>query len=72
MTKEQLQALKKAAMEMAQISCLMNESDDQDESNAVLAMLTAQSGCFTTLVHVAEMMKTLVDANTKTEKGYLQ
>ncbi len=61
MTKEQLASLKKASQEMSQIAMLINEMDDEDDTpQAAKALLTAQAGCFTTLVHVAEMLSELV------------
>ncbi len=65
MTKDQLASLKKASQEMSQIAMLINEMDDEDDTpQAAKALLTAQAGCFTTLVHVAEMLSELV-AQTK-------
>ncbi len=61
MTKDQLASLKKASQEMSQIAMLINEMDDEDDTpQAAKALLTAQAGCFTTLVHVAEMLSELV------------
>ena len=61
MTKDQLASLKKASQEMSQIATLINEMDDEDDTpQAAKALLTAQAGCFTTLVHVAEMLSELV------------
>ena len=61
MTKEQLASLKKASQEMSQIAMLINDMDDDgDTPQAAKALLTAQAGCFTTLVHVAEMLSELV------------
>lgn len=69
MTKDQLDSLKKAALEMSQISMLINEMDDDDETpQAAKALLTAQAGCFTTLVHVAEMMRELVGQTRMKQK----
>lgn len=69
MTKDQLASLKKASQEMSQIAMLINEMDDEDDTpQAAKALLTAQAGCFTTLVHVAEMLSELVVQNSKKEK----
>ncbi len=72
MTKDQFDLLKKAALEMTQISVLINEMDDDDTPQAAKALLTAQAGCFTALVHIAGMMREMVGQKQKEEMRWVQ
>ena len=54
MTDHDREKLLRAAAELNKVTALL--SDDPDVPEAMLALLTAASGCFTTLVHVAELL----------------
>ncbi len=54
MTSTDLEKLTKAAVQLNHITGMLAE--DPEVPEAMLALLTAASGCFTTLVHVADLL----------------
>ncbi len=54
MTDQDVEKLNRAAAQLNKVTAMLAEDPDVPES--MLALLTAASGCFTTLVHVAELL----------------
>lgn len=54
MNDHDLEKLTKSAIELNKVTAILAEDPEVPES--IAALLTAASGCFTTLVHVAEML----------------
>ena len=72
MTKDQLDKLSKAAIEINAISAILAEGDD-DVPHVFLAILTGVAGSFTTLVHIADMIEKLGrEKPGLIPKGFLQ
>lgn len=69
MTDEDLRALMKGAAAVSQISQMLAEQDAPDTTSIALAQLAALSGCFTTLVKIADHLQ---DMQTGTVLGRLK
>ena len=54
MTNHDVEKLTRAAAQLNKVTATLAEDPEVPES--VLALLTAASGCFTTLIHVAEVL----------------
>ena len=54
MTDADLEKLTRAAAQLDKVTELLSEDPDVPES--ILALLTAGSGCFTTLIHIADLL----------------
>ncbi len=54
MNDHDLEKLTKSAIELNKVTAILAEDPEVPES--IAALLTAASGCFTTLVHVAELL----------------
>lgn len=60
--------LTKAAAQLNKVTEMLSEDPDAPES--MLALLTAGSGCFTTLVHIADLLSEIHTATLFTKLSY--
>lgn len=68
MTETDLEKLTQAAIQLNKVAEMLSE--DPDVPEAMLALLSAGSGCFTTLVHIADLLSEIHTAMLFAKRSY--